>query len=766
MQKLPLVSLLILPALLGAAVSRAVADDRPGHSALGAAFNEGPRQAATLLEPEEVGRVDFPITTAIPRAQRFFNQGVAQLHGFWFYEAERSFRQALHLDPGCAMAYWGLAMANRVNPKRAREFLEKIEPFRPRLSARELRWIDAFRPFFAKDEKPDAAARKKLLEALEAMAFEDPEDVEVKVWIVLQAWENSYEGLPLGSREGLEALLREVLAKQPWHPGAHHLRIHLWNRHDDRRALRSAAVCGQSGPVVAHLWHMPGHTYSALKRYADAAWQQEAAARADHAWMISQWLMPDQIHNYAHNNDWLVSNLAYLGRVKDAVSLAMNMVSLPQLAPKTEVIGNSRPKEDRSSHLYGSRQLVRVLVEFERWERLLELAQTPYLAESPDLKEEAFRLGGLVAASAALGRLPEAEVLLGKLEALLPRVRQERFEAADRVEQEARKASKPAEAVAKAVQDELKTRWKRVEAVEASLAEGRMTLALAKGEKDEAATQLVAAKELSAVRRSRVQWAVGNKEAAEKTAQKAAEEGKSEVLPQANWVEFLWLAGKQSEALAAFESLRSLAAQADGDLAALERLRPVSAAAGVEGEWRKAVEAAKDTGVRPALEKLGPFRWEPPAAPEWALSSEDGRTKRLADWKGKPVLLMFYLGSGCIHCIEQLNQFAPWTEAYQKAGVELVAVSSDGPKELHKTMEKAKSGGGFPFLVLADPSLKAFRDYRAYDDFEQNPLHGLFLIDGKGRVRWQNISFEPFAQPEWLLKEAVRLLGLPESGTK
>jgi peroxiredoxin len=122
---------------------------------------------------------------------------------------------------------------------------------------------------------------------------------------------------------------------------------------------------------------------------------------------------------------------------------------------------------------------------------------------------------------------------------------------------------------------------------------------------------------------------------------------------------------------------------------------------------------------------------------------------------------MFYLGSGCIHCIEQLNQFAPFTDAYQKAGITLLAVSADGQGELHKTVEMARSGGGFPFTILADPTLAAFQMYRAYDDFEGQPLHGLFLIDGEGRVRWQNISFQPFNQPEWLLKESKRLLGLP-----
>lgn len=40
------------------------------------------------------------------------------------------------------------------------------------------------------------------------------------------------------------------------------------------------------------------------------------------------------------------------------------------------------------------------------------------------------------------------------------------------------------------------------------------------------------------------------------------------------------------------------------------------------------------------------------------------------------------------------------------------------------------------------------------------PLHGTFLADGAGRVRWLDVSFEPFTEIEWLLAESKRLLGL------
>ena len=83
-----------------------VLQERPGHSVHGQSFDEGPRRFAKLMGG--TGEVHFPVTTTSPEAQKFFDQGVGQLHGFWYYEAERSFRQALHLDANCVMAYWGI----------------------------------------------------------------------------------------------------------------------------------------------------------------------------------------------------------------------------------------------------------------------------------------------------------------------------------------------------------------------------------------------------------------------------------------------------------------------------------------------------------------------------------------------------------------------------------------------------------------------------------------------------------------------------------
>jgi hypothetical protein len=322
-----------------------------------------------LLDPAAVGNISFPITTTSKDAQAFFNQGMGQLHGFWYFEAERSFRQVALLDPDCAMGYWGMAMANVNNGKRAREFVEKAEKLKEKVSARERGWIEAYADFFRESKDQDKKRRGDLVKALERLSFDDPDDIEIKAFLVLQIWDNASHDLPIESRQAVDALARQVLAVNPMHP-IHHYLIHLWNYQDDRRAVADAATCGQSAPGIAHMWHMSGHTFTKLNRYADAAWQQEASARVDHEQMMRWRILPEEIHNYAHNNDWLIEDLSYIGRIHDAIDLAKNMVELPRLAPKSVLVGSGSYNEERAGYIHGERRLLQVLPSFEMWSDL------------------------------------------------------------------------------------------------------------------------------------------------------------------------------------------------------------------------------------------------------------------------------------------------------------------------------------------------------------------------------------------------------------
>ena len=721
----------------------------PGHSLAGEAFNEGPRQAAVLMEG--TGKVHLAVTTKNELAQKFCDQGLGQLHGFWYFEAERSFRQAAALDGDCAMAFWGMAMANINNPKRAADFMKEAVKRKDKAGRREQLYLSAWADFYAETKKDEKVRRKALVSALENLIYEFPEDLEAKALLVFQLWENKTHDVPLASRLAADALLQQVLAADPMHPGAHHYLIHLWNGEDgDKRALRSASFGGQSAPGIAHLWHMPGHTFSSLRRYADAAWQQEASARVDHAYTIASHVLPDQIHNFAHNNNWLIQDLQYTGRAHDAVDLAKNMIELPRLGSKSG-----------QSYKLGRERLPETLRLFELWDELTALEGTMYLAPYTDAVEEAARVRALGVAWFAKGDAARGQQHLETLKALLVKAREERLKAGDDAEAKAKKEKKSEDEIARALGGAMRGFAERIEALASGIAELRLTRALAAGDLESARTQLALTTDLSAVRQSQIQLALGDHAKAEELARDAVKGDDAKVIPLAALAETLWKVGKKDEALATFKKLQALSAQLDLDAPPFARLAPLAQELKLAADWRAAKSVAPDVGERPDLAQLGPFRWHPTEAPGWSLPDQKSAQVSLSDFKGKPVLIVFYLGSGCAGCMEQLQVFAPKVKAFAEAGVQVIAVSTDSADGLQKTLEKAKDGQAFGFPIVSDSGLGAFKAYRAFDDFEHIPLHGTFLVDGAGCVRWQDIGYQPFRDADWLLEESKRLLSVP-----
>ena len=122
------------------------------------------------------------------------------------------------------------------------------------------------------------------------------------------------------------------------------------------------------------------------------------------------------------------------------------------------------------------------------------------------------------------------------------------------------------------------------------------------------------------------------------------------------------------------------------------------------------------------------------------------------------MIVVFYLGSGCLHCVEQIQKLAPETDNFSTAGISLVAISSEPLDTLQGSLEKLGPKEAVPFSLAADPEMNVFKSYRAFDDFEDMPLHGVFLIDAQGQIRWHDIGYEPFTDVKFLLEESKRLL--------
>ncbi len=727
-----------------------------GHSYHGEAFNEGPRSSAYLMKG--MGRVRFPVTTSVQEAQLFFAQGVAQLHGFWHFEAERSFRQAALLDPDCAMAYWGMAVANRGNAERAKGFIAEAKKRRNKAGKREQLWIDSEVNYWADTKKAKKDRRRKMIRDLESIIFEYPDDIEAKAFLAVWLWQSARDGLPIHSHGAVTALIEDVLDVEPMHP-CHHFRIHLWDSEKAERALASAARCGQGSPGIAHMWHMPGHIYSKLKRYHDSAWQQEASARVDHAHMMRDRVLPDQISNFAHNNEWLTRNLNHLGRANDAVSLARNMIELPRHPKNNTLAKPGKPTEygKRGSARYGRMRLIDTLLRYEMWDEIISSSLTVYLEPTTIPEAQAKRLAAVGTAYYALGQAEKGAGALAKLDELKERLEDMELEAETKAGEDALAAEKNDKETKKAKADATKPFEGRIKTVNQYRAELLACQAALDDDADEFKKQIAKAGKLSREHKSQLYLKVGNKEEAEKLASQSARTG-GQVQPLANYVDILWRSGKEKEAVEQFKKLRNISAHIDIERAVFQRLAPVAKKLELPEDWRIEFQPAGDVGNRPSLDTLGPFRWSPSPATQWELTDGQGKQHTLADYTGRPVIVIFYLGKGCAHCIEQLGTFAPKTDLFRQAGIDLIAISTDDVDGLRETVQQDKTGTPFPFPLVSDASLKVFKQYRAYDDFEQQPLHGTFLIDRQGLVRWQDISYEPFTEAEFLLRESKRLL--------
>lgn len=746
-----------------------------GHSAHGEAFNEGARQKAYIMGG--TGNVTFPATTSSSQAQRFINQGIGQLHGFWYFEAERSFRQAAAIDSNCAIAYWGMAFANKNNSKRGKAFIKEAVKRKANVTDREQMYIDALNGYINSKEKSRSKKSRTIANAMEKIADKYTDDIEARAFQCLFLY-YSRNAKPKMKTAEVDKVMQKVLAVNPVHP-VHHFRIHLWDYKDAKTALSSAALCGKAAPSIAHMWHMPGHIYSRLKRYRDAVWQQEASARTDHAHMMRDRVLPDQIHNFAHNNEWLTRNLIYVGRLHDAIDLAKNMIELPR-HPKYNTLSK------RGSTYYGRLRLFQVLYEYEQWDRLIALAETPYLEPSEKETEQQKRLRYLGRALYLTGNTKRGDAILAELEGELKKEEAARDAAGDAAERKARRARKPITAARpkpKAA-DKAKPKKRRrfrgsrrrrtnplksartaatrkfatkIRNLSAAVNELKGRKAIAAGDFK---TGLPLVKKSSGISRmdlARLQMQSGDTKSAESTLRTYIKSHKNEVLPLSHLVEALWKAGKKEEAKKEFTLLRKVAGEADLDAPALQRLASIAAALKWPKDWRTPQPRPKDFGQRPDLAKLGPFRWRPSKAIDWSLKDVHGKMHSLKDYRGKPVVVIFYLGYGCLHCAQQLEAFAPKTEAFRKAGYELIAISTDDQKALAKS-HKNYENGKFPFPLVSDSKLDIFKKYRCYDDFEKSTLHGTFLIDAAGYVRWQDISYEPFMDPMFVLKEAKRLL--------
>jgi tetratricopeptide (TPR) repeat protein len=320
----------------------------------------------------DLGKIDFP-TSGAAAAQPAFLRGVLLMHSFEYDDAKEAFQEAQKTDPNFAMAYWGEAMTynhavwQQTAPDLARTALARLAPTAEgRLakapSAKEKDWLASLESLYGPGEK--LARDLAYAEHMRRMHERYPADDEVTAFYALALLGTSHGGRDFSIYMKAAALVEQVYAKNPQHPGAAHYLIHSYD--DPVHAplgLRFADAYSKIAPAASHALHMPSHIYFALGMWDEASAINERSMKAADARRADKKLDVDA--RGFHAMLWLVYGYAQQGRFDDSRAV------LAQMEADAKTSGSVRTR----SHLALARAAW--LIESRKWGE----AKTPVVAK-------------------------------------------------------------------------------------------------------------------------------------------------------------------------------------------------------------------------------------------------------------------------------------------------------------------------------------------------------------------------------------------------
>jgi tetratricopeptide (TPR) repeat protein len=295
-----------------------------------------------------LGKVHFSISSANPTVQRYFNQGMGFAYGFNHAAAIASFREGQRLDPNCAMCFWGEALAHGPNINapitpdanaQALKAIARAQELAANVTPAERALIMALTKRYSADPNAKRADLDgAYADAMLMVARYYPQHDDV----ALLAAEAAMDTLPWNYWDAEKRnpqprlgeaiqLVESVIARNPQHPQAPHLYIHLMeNGPDPRRA--EAAADRLSAPLAGdagHMVHMPAHIYYRLGRWKDSIRVNIDAARKDEAYIKEA---DDKgfvrYGYYPHNVHFIVTSAQMGGDLPTAISEAKRLAGI------------------------------------------------------------------------------------------------------------------------------------------------------------------------------------------------------------------------------------------------------------------------------------------------------------------------------------------------------------------------------------------------------------------------------------------------------
>lgn len=125
-------------------------------------------------------------------------------------------------------------------------------------------------------------------------------------------------------------------------------------------------------------------------------------------------------------------------------------------------------------------------------------------------------------------------------------------------------------------------------------------------------------------------------------------------------------------------------------------------------------------------------------APNFSLPGTTGRTLSLTEFRGQPVVLVFYPADGSPVCSNQLALYNEALPLFDEFDAQLLAISVDDLTSHHDFARQLRLG--FPLLADSDPKGMVSQVYGVYDPGSGDSQRALFVIDREGSVHWSYVS--------------------------
>lgn len=334
---------------------------------------------------DNLGSHHHAITTKVPLAQRYFDQGLRLVYAFNHEEAIRAFEEATRLDPKCAMAFWGIGLASGPNynlpldserNRIAYAATQKAVALAPKASKPERAYIGALAKRYSLSPKADRKALDvAYADAMRKVARQYPNDLDAatlfaEAMMDVRPWDLwTLDGQPQPGTNEIVATLEAVLRQQPDHPGANHYYIHAIEASPHpERGLASAERLKGLVPGAGHLVHMPSHIYMRVGRYADASEANTRAIAVDEKYIEA--VQPQGVYPmmyYPHNIHFLWAAASMEGRSAAAIRAGRQVAG--QVTP--EMV-----KEMPMVEYYAPTALF-ALARFGKWDDILQEPAPP-----------------------------------------------------------------------------------------------------------------------------------------------------------------------------------------------------------------------------------------------------------------------------------------------------------------------------------------------------------------------------------------------------